>query len=98
MVQIQGRWLARQRQQSKESVVMAKKGGLGKWFGEKWVDVKTGKPCGRSGKNDKRKSYPACRPKAVAGRISKSEARKKTGPKRVSWSVTASGKKRKKKT
>ena len=29
---------------------MAKKGGLGKWFGEKWVDVKTGKPCGRSGK------------------------------------------------
>jgi hypothetical protein len=90
--------MERQRQQSKESVVMAKKGGLGKWFGEKWVDVKTGKPCGRSGKNDKRKSYPACRPKAVAGRISKSEARKKTGPKRVSWSVTASGKKRKKKT
>ena len=24
-----------------------KKAGLGKWFGEKWVDVKTGKPCGR---------------------------------------------------
>jgi hypothetical protein len=33
----------------------------------------------------------------VAGRISKKEAAKKKGPKRVSWSTTASGKKRKKK-
>tara|TARA_R100000426_G_scaffold20959_1_gene18037 strand:- start:973 stop:1230 length:258 start_codon:yes stop_codon:yes gene_type:complete len=41
---------------------MAKKrGGLGRWFAEKWVDVKTGKPCGRS-KGEKRKGYPACRP------------------------------------
>ena len=69
-------------------------GGLGKWFDEQWVDVKTGKPCGRSGKKDKR-GYPACRPKKVAKRISKSEARKKTGPGRVNWSVTASGRKRK---
>ena len=23
------------------------KGGLTKWFKEEWVDVKTGKPCGR---------------------------------------------------
>ena len=37
------------------------KGGLGRWFAEKWVDVKTGKPCGRS-KGEKRKGYPACRP------------------------------------
>ena len=73
------------------------KGGLAKWFKEDWRDVKTGKKCGRSGKKDKRRGYPACRPKAVAGKISKSEARKKTGPKRVKWSVTASGKKRKKK-
>ena len=29
------------RKQGKRSVQM--KGGLGKWFGEKWVDVKTGK-------------------------------------------------------
>ena len=36
-------------------------GGLPRWFKEKWVDVKTGKPCGRS-KGDKR-GYPACRPK-----------------------------------
>ena len=29
------------------------KGGLGKWFSEEWIDVKTGKPCGRS-KGEKR--------------------------------------------
>ena len=36
------------------------KGGLDRWFKEKWVDVKTGKPCGRQ-KGEKR-GYPACRP------------------------------------
>jgi len=70
------------------------KGGLGKWFGEEWTDVKTGKECGRSGGKDKNRPYPACRPKAVASRISKAEARKKTGPAKVKWSVTASGRKR----
>ena len=35
-------------------------GGLDRWFAEKWVDVKTGKPCGRQ-EGDNR-SYPACRP------------------------------------
>ena len=30
-------------------------------FDEKWVDVKTGKPCGRQ-KGEKRGGYPACRP------------------------------------
>jgi hypothetical protein len=71
-----------------------KKGGLTKWFAEDWRDVKTGKKCGRSGKKDKGRPYPACRPAAVAKKITKSEASKKTGPKRVKWSVTASGKKR----
>ena len=70
-------------------------GGLTKWFAEDWRDVKTGKKCGRSGKKDKGRPYPACRPAKVASRISKAEARKKTGPKKVKWSVTASGKKRK---
>ena len=32
------------------------KGGLTRWFKENWVDVKTGKPCGRS-KGEKR-GYP----------------------------------------
>ena len=33
---------------------------LKRWFKEKWVDVKTGEPCGRK-KGDGR-PYPACRP------------------------------------
>ena len=70
------------------------RGGLGKWFDEEWTDVKTGKKCGRSGKDDEGRPYPACRPKAVAGKISKKEAAKKTGPKKVKWSTTASGRKR----
>ena len=53
-------------------------GGLTKWFKEDWRDVKTGKKCGRSGKEKKTRPYPACRPKAVK------------------WSVTASGRRRKK--
>jgi hypothetical protein len=46
------------------------KGGLGKWFGEKWVDVKTGKECGRSGSEKASRSYPACRPAAAAAKMS----------------------------
>ena len=34
---------------------------LDRWFKEKWVDVKTGKKCGR-GKNEKGRPFPACRP------------------------------------
>ena len=71
-------------------------GGLTKWFKEDWRDVKTGKKCGRSGGKDKNRPYPACRPAKVAGRISKAEAAKKTGPAKVKWSVTASGRKRSK--
>ena len=84
--------MGRLRQSCGESVMPAQ-AGLGKWFKDKWVDVNTGKPCGRQ-KGEKR-AYPACRPAKVAGRISKQEAKKKTGPERVNWSVTASGKKRK---
>mgnify|MGYP006908243227 CR=1 FL=1 len=72
---------------------MPAQAGLGKWFGEKWVDVKTGKPCGR--KKGEKRAYPACRPAKIASKISKKEAKKKTGSKRVNWSTTASGKKRK---
>jgi hypothetical protein len=36
-------------------------GGLDRWFAEKWVDVKTGKPCGRQ-EGESRAGYPACRP------------------------------------
>ena len=47
-----------QRRKSKPST--RTKGGLDRWFKENWVDVKTGKPCGRQ-KGEKR-GYPACRP------------------------------------
>jgi len=39
------------------------KGGLRQWFAEEWTDVKTGKPCGRSGDEKGSRPYPACRPK-----------------------------------
>ena len=67
---------------------------LTRWFKEDWVDIKTGKPCGRK-KGEKRKGYPACRPSKrvsketpkTAGEMSESEktkfAKSKTGPKRT---------------
>ena len=71
-------------------------GGLTQWFKEDWRDVKTGKECGRKSAKNSDRPYPACRPAKVAGKISKQEAAKKTGPAKVKWSVTASGRKRKK--
>lgn len=69
------------------AVRKTKKGeSLRKWFREDWRDVKTGKPCGRSGKDDKRKSYPACRPASQAkSAAAKTAAKKKTSSKRISW-------------
>ena len=39
---------------------VARHSGLKRWFKEQWVDVKTGKPCGR--KKGEKRGYPACRP------------------------------------
>lgn len=76
------------------------KGGLTKWFKEEWVDVKTGKPCGRKSATKSKRPYPSCRPKAVAAKMTKSEkassARRKTGPAKIKHAVTASGRRRKK--
>jgi hypothetical protein len=75
------------------------KGGLGKWFGEKWVDIKTGKECGRSGSDKNTRSYPACRPAAAAAKMTpaqkKTMASKKTSSARKSWPVTPSGARKK---
>lgn len=75
------------------------KKGLTKWFDEEWVDVKTGKKCGRSGKEKKKRPYPSCRPKAVANKMTaaekKSSAKRKTGPAKIKHAVTASGRRRK---
>ena len=82
-----------QRRKSKPST--RTKGGLDRWFKENWVDVKTGKPCGRSkGEN---RAYPACRPKKrvssktpkTVGEMSASEKarfkREKTGSKKITY-------------
>ena len=75
------------------------KKGLTKWFAEEWVDVKTGKPCGRKSATKSKRPYPSCRPKAVAAKMTKAEkassARRKTGPKAIKHAVTASGRRRK---
>lgn len=86
--------------QSRRRVVKKKpSGGLTKWFKEEWVDVKTGKPCGRKSAKKSKRPYPSCRPKAVAAKMTKAEkqssARRKTGPKRIAHAVTASGRRRK---
>ena len=49
-------------------------GGLDRWFAEKWVDVKTGKDCGRQ-EGEKRAGYPACRPsKRVSSKTPKTSS------------------------
>ena len=71
-------------------------GGLDRWFAEKWVDVKTGKTCGRQ-EGEKRKGYPACRPSKrisedtpkTASELSSSEREKfkrsKTSSERINY-------------
>jgi len=74
-------------------------GGLTKWFNENWVDVKTGKPCGRKSATKIKRPYPSCRPKSVADKMTaaekKSSAKRKTGPAKIKHAVTASGRRRK---
>ena len=74
-------------------------GGLTKWFKEDWVDLKTGKACGRKSAKDSKRPYPSCRPKAVAQKMTaaekKSSIKRKTSSKPIKHKVTASGKRRK---
>ena len=82
-------------------------GGLTRWFKENWVDVKTGKPCGRS-KGEKR-GYPACRPKKrvssktpkTVGEMSSAEKarfkREKTSSKKITYQHRRKTTKKKKK-
>ena len=70
-------------------------GGLTRWFKEKWVDVKTGKPCGRS-KGEKRgyllvdlsKRVSSKTPKTVGEMTSAEKARfkrEKTSSKKITY-------------
>jgi len=71
------------------AVRKTKKGAaLRRWFKEEWIDVRTGKPCGRR-KGEKR-GVPYCRPKKrvssatpkTASKMSASEKRKKIAEKK----------------
>ncbi len=71
------------------AVRKSKKGAsLKRWFKEEWIDVRTGKSCGRS-KGEKR-GVPYCRPKKrvssatpkTASEMSASEKRKKIAEKK----------------
>ena len=79
---------------------MAYRGGLKKWFKEDWRDIKTGKKCGRKSASSSKRGYPACRPKKVAKRMTAAEKKaagsRKTGPGRIKYPITASGRRRKK--
>jgi hypothetical protein len=77
----------------------AKKAGLGKWFGEKWVDISrkdaSGKhpPCGRNEADTASADYPKCRPakKAAAmtpGQKKAAVARKRAKPQGVGGKPT----------
>ncbi len=74
------------------------KEGLGKGFAEKWVDVSSGEPCGRSKAQKTSRGYPACRPKSISDKMTEKEkdnmARKKTSSTRQSWPVSPSGKRK----
>lgn len=71
-------------------------GGLDRWFAEKWVDIKTGRPCGRQ-EGESRNGYPACRPSKrissdtpkTSSELSSSERerfkREKTSSERISY-------------
>ena len=74
---------------------VARHSGLKRWFKEEWVDVKTGKPCGR--KKGESRAYPACRPsKRVSSKTPKTASemssgekarfkREKTGKKKITY-------------
>ena len=66
---------------------------LKRWFKEKWVDVKTGKPCGRQ--QGEKRDYPYCRPSKrvssktpkTASELSASEKRSRLAQKKSSKKV-----------
>jgi hypothetical protein len=65
------------------------KGGLGKWFGQRWVNIgapkKKGKyqPCGRKKAKKSRKGYPKCVPAAKAASMTKKQIRSAVRRKRA---------------
>jgi hypothetical protein len=65
------------------------RGGLGKWFGERWVNIgapkKKGKyqPCGRRKAKKSRKGYPKCVPASKAASMTKAQIKSAVRRKRA---------------
>lgn len=65
-----------------------KKGGLTKWFKEKWVDISSKKPgggyreCGRKSASQSKRGYPKCVPAARAASMTKGQIRSAVARKR----------------
>ena len=61
------------------NIVVARSGGLTKWFKEKWVDISRPKKgggyekCGRKKAKKSRKGYPKCVPASKAARMTKAQ-------------------------
>ena len=65
---------------------------LKRWFKEKWVDVKTGKPCGRQ--QGEKRDYPYCRPsKRVSSKTPKTSKELTASEKRSRLAQKKSSKK-----
>ena len=55
---------------------------LTRWFKEKWVDVKTGKPCGRKSAKGSKRKYPKCVPRSKARSMTASQIKSAVSRKR----------------
>ena len=70
-------------------IVVAKRGGLKKWFKERWVNIgapkKNGKfqPCGRSKAKKGSKGYPKCVPLSKARSMTKAQIKSAVRRKRA---------------
>lgn len=82
-------WASRNERAAAKKVNKTEEGAsLKRWFKEEWIDVRTGKPCGRS--KDESRGVPYCRPNKriskdtpkTASEMSSSEKRSKINEKK----------------
>ena len=67
-------------------------GSLARWFKEEWIDIKTGKPCGR--KKGEKRAYPACRPKKRVSSKTPKTASEMTAKEKVKFKKAKTSKKK----
>ena len=69
-------------------------GGLTQWFAEEWVDIKTGKKCGRSGKDKNGRPYPACRPSKRVNKTTPKTSKEMSAKEKAKFKKSKTSKKR----